>query len=221
MSNTKRLWLEFAILTAATLAAVRLLALLNVFYPRWASLGATLLCLFFFWVPIALIAVRKLPTADYGFDLRNWRSDIGRGLLISMAILPAFAVGYWLWWGVLLHRPIHPGLGAPLFIQIAVQLLAIAIPEEVFFRGYLQTLVAQAWPAKKPWPLVGVEGPAIVVVAAVFALSHLDRWAPTRLSVFFPGLLFGLLRARSKSLVQPVVVHTLANLTMVFLQGRG
>ena len=42
---------------------------------------------------------------------------------------------------------------------------------------------------------------------------------PWRLATFFPGLLFGWLRARTGNVVAPAVAHALSNLLLVVLDA--
>jgi membrane protease YdiL (CAAX protease family) len=42
---------------------------------------------------------------------------------------------------------------------------------------------------------------------------------PWRLATFFPGLLFGWLRARTGGVVAPAVAHALSNLLLLFLEA--
>jgi hypothetical protein len=185
-----------------------------------AMLARTLFPLVMFWLPIIVIAARRRTWEDYGLTWTNWSGHLARGLLIALAVLPPFVLGYDFFWGLLLGGKISLHFGVFLLAQAPTQLLAVALPEEVFFRGYLQTLFTYTWRTKKSWPLFGDEAPAIVATALVFALAHYAaHFDPLRWSVFFPGLLFGIMRARSGSIIPAIVVHTLANLTMIILEG--
>ncbi len=106
-----------------------------------------------------------------------------------------------------------------LWLMLLTHLVAVAIPEEVFFRGYLQTRFDELWPPQLR--LLGARvGPALVVASAMFALTHwVGNWNPGRLAVFFPALLFGWLRARTDSVGAPAVVHALSNVLLALLQG--
>ena len=92
-----------------------------------------------------------------------------------------------------------------------------AFPEEVFFRGYLVSLLlaigGHRWQGA---PLKAVVF-AVALSAFIFALSHVCVWGePTRALTFFPGLLMGWLFVKTRSLVMPVAFHTLANYAYVF-----
>ena len=98
-----------------------------------------------------------------------------------------------------------------------VQLLLVALPEELFYRGYLQTRLQQLF-GRRLVIFGGDVGPAVLVTSAVFALGHLIAIpAPGRLAVFFPSLLFGWLRDRTGSIVPGIVFHALSNLLLAVL----
>jgi len=107
---------------------------------------------------------------------------------------------------------------------LLVHLLVVALPEETFYRGYVQARLAPLF--RRRIRVLGADlGAPVVVASALFALSHLVAIpAPFRLAVFFPGLLFGWLRERTGSLVAPVVLHALSNVLLAVLvrfQGGG
>jgi membrane protease YdiL (CAAX protease family) len=104
--------------------------------------------------------------------------------------------------------------------EILGQLFVIALPEEAFYRGYLQSRLDDEWPAR--WRVLGARvGPGWLVAAAIFAAGHLATiHAPARLAVFFPALLFGWLRARTGGIGASVVFHMLCNVYSQAL-GRG
>jgi membrane protease YdiL (CAAX protease family) len=104
------------------------------------------------------------------------------------------------------------GLG---FVQaVAVGLFAIALPEEVFHRGYLMSALELRWPPKRK--LFGVPfGWAAVFSSFLFALGHLiSDPNPARLATFFPSLVFAWLWRRSDSLWAPALFHVASNLLM-------
>ncbi|MCO4760004.1 MAG: CPBP family intramembrane metalloprotease [Myxococcales bacterium] len=101
-----------------------------------------------------------------------------------------------------------------LFWLLASQFLVIALPEEIFFRGWVLGRLRVALPARRR--LLGVPfGSAHVLSAALFALIHLVAVPSAhRLLVFFPGLLFAWLTERSRSVIAPAVNHTLSNVLL-------
>ena len=110
----------------------------------------------------------------------------------------------------------HKGYGW-LLTFLAVQLLLIALPEEIFYRGYLQTRLQGVF--KRRWVVLGGDvGPAVLVTSALFALGHLVAIpSASRLAVFFPSILFGWLRDRTCSVAGPVILHALSNVLLTVL----
>jgi membrane protease YdiL (CAAX protease family) len=104
--------------------------------------------------------------------------------------------------------------------EVFAQLLVVALPEEAFYRGYLQSRLDDAWAPR--WRVLGANvGPGLLASAAIFALGHLVTvHLPTRLAVFFPALLFGWLRARTGGIGASVVFHAMCNVYSQAL-GRG
>lgn len=137
---------------------------------------------------------------------------------LAAIVFPPFYFGYRFYY----HAHAHFAFKLPRSIadEVAGQLLVIAMPEEAFYRGYLQSALDRAWPRRVR--VLGAEiGPSLVVTSAIFAIGHLltvHSWA--RLAVFFPALLFGWLRARTKGVGAGVVFHASCNLFSALL-ARG
>jgi uncharacterized protein len=134
--------------------------------------------------------------------------------LLSLAIFPAFYIGFRIW-----HGPRAPfsltqawaGLsGNSRFgaLDLALgHLLAVALPEEAFFRGYLQSTLQ-----KDKGTLRG-HAHAIILASLLFAIGHfLTIPHPARLAVFFPSLAFGALRSYTRGIGASVFFHTFCNL---------
>lgn len=116
-------------------------------------------------------------------------------------------------------RAADGGLAVPLspwwlFHLTMTQLLLIALPEEFFYRGYLQRRLDEARTRVVWWRL----GPLAftrsnVVVSVLFAFGHLTAEpSVARLAVFFPSLVFGALRDKTDGLVAPVLFHAACNM---------
>lgn len=101
------------------------------------------------------------------------------------------------------------------------QLVLVALPEEFFYRGYLQERLSEAMGRKRlqigplflTWP--------IVITSALFALGHVAiGLAPGRAAVFFPSLLFGYLREKSGGITAPLIFHAGCNMLMYLLEAH-
>jgi len=109
------------------------------------------------------------------------------------------------------------GLGG--LVAVVVEVFAVALPEEVFHRGYLMSALEERWPPKAR--VFGVPfGRAAVISSAIFAVGHLVGMAEVaRLATFFPALLFSWLWRKSDSLWAPALFHASANLLMGILMA--
>ncbi|CAN5871015.1 hypothetical protein BH11MYX4_BH11MYX4_61020 [soil metagenome] len=104
--------------------------------------------------------------------------------------------------------------------EIFGQLVIIALPEEAFYRGYLQSRLDEAFP-QRIRVLGASVGPALIVTSVIFALGHFATIRePARLAVFFPSLVFGWLRARTGGIGAGVAFHASCNVFSEVL-GRG
>ena len=233
-----RTW-AIAIAGLAAAKAVSLLEPTGLLGANLAGVAAFL----FVWLPDARIRARGESWADYGVpfhglaDARTWRA-VRRGVLVGAGAcavaFPAFAALFWAYGELLPHLPraiagaLAPYGSAPRFALRApdhvvllalVQLLAVALPEELFYRGWMQTAWARSAPGRGATVLGARLGAGFLATQALFALGHLVVLQPWRLGTFFPALLFGWLRARTGNVVAPVVVHALSNLLIATLEA--
>lgn len=166
-----------------------------------------------------LVIPGKLPPADLAREAAvacAWAFG-------TMAVIAVpFFFGWRAWW---LHQ--MPNLHFSLAVkpaeaanEVLGQLFVIALPEEAFYRGYLQSRLDDQWPPR--WRILGASlGPGWILTAAIFAVGHVATvHVATRLAVFFPALVFGWLRARTGGIGAPMTFHMLCNVYSQVL-GRG
>ena len=151
--------------------------------------------------------------------LGGFVSAIGWAFLFALVTFPFFFFGWRTYWAPHLRFSLEIG---PVDAANAIlgQLAVIALPEEAFYRGYLQTRLGEAFPRKLRilGASIGIE---LVLASAIFALGHVATIRnPGRLAVFFPALLFGWLRARTKGVGAGIAYHALCNVFSEML-GRG
>ena len=84
--------------------------------------------------------------------------------------------------------------------------VAASIQEEVVFRGLLQSVVARVLGARSSFPL------ATILVAILFGAIHSPMGLVTVALAFLLGLAAGYLRARSGSLLPPILLHAIFNI---------
>jgi membrane protease YdiL (CAAX protease family) len=151
--------------------------------------------------------------------LRDAGTSLAWVLLFCAVAFPPFWAGYRVYWHT--HAAFTLRLPPSIVDEIAGQLLVIALPEEAFFRGFLQSAFDHVWPPRVR--VFGADlGPGILVSSAIFAVGHLltTPHQPARLAVFFPALLFGWLRARTRGIGAGMVFHATCNIFSATL-ARG
>ncbi len=146
--------------------------------------------------------------------LREGLQALATAGLTAALIFPWFWFGFRIWWKV---EEFQPAPFGPVLADALGQLLVIALPEEAFYRGYLQTSFDRA--LGRPYRLLGANiGFGLPLASAIFAVGHLlTEVNLNRLAVFFPALVFGLLRARTSGIGASIVFHALCNLFASYL----
>jgi membrane protease YdiL (CAAX protease family) len=140
-------------------------------------------------------------------------------LITSLIVLPVFSAAYLFYVGWWRGAAITPSLPVRWGAMVAYQFLYVGFPEELFFRGYLQQRFDDAF--GRPWRFAGASwGPGLLLADLLFACGHLLVTGDiARLAVFFPGLIFGWLQARTGALITPILFHGLCNITLFTLQA--
>jgi membrane protease YdiL (CAAX protease family) len=196
----------------------------------WASAAVGLT--FLGAVYLTVLRHQELDLASWGLEfgglLGREPTDLARclkraasatllALGLAVVTFPLYVGGFMAWWQ---PERAFDFSALPSAEEVLGQFLAVALPEEAFYRGYLQTALAQTALFLRGGPVWNRWGP-ILSSSLIFALGHvLTEPDLTRLSVFFPSLLFGWLRARSFGIGASVIFHALCNLLALYL-GRG
>jgi len=127
------------------------------------------------------------------------------GVVASVVILSIYLV--------IVNKPIK--LGKISYTLLILQLFLVALPEEVFFRGYLQEKIGN-----------NLKG--ILIVSSLFAIGHFATVCLgggyvgiaclKTLLTFFPSIVMGFMYAKTGTIWGNVVFHFLAN---VVYEGTG
>jgi membrane protease YdiL (CAAX protease family) len=128
------------------------------------------------------------------------------GVVVSIVILPTYILLDLLLTAATIHTD---RIGA---ILIVLQLFFVALPEEVFFRGYLQENIGNS--------LKGA-----VIVSLLFVLAHfftlcvasgfIGGICTQSILTFFPSLVMGYLYVRTKTLWGSIIFHFLSNIVYI------
>ena len=149
--------------------------------------------------------------------------ELGVAALVAAAVLPVYSLAW-----PLINRPIGPRHLPFTHDPVATllgEVVAVALTEELFFRGFLQTRLADALGlpdftrTRKP-PLADAAR-VVVATSLLFALTHvIAEPGVARAAVFFPSLLFGAVRIRRGGIGAAVALHALCNVFERYLEGR-
>jgi len=184
--------------------------------PPWAKVTAVVA---FLYLPLAAMRGTNEDARDYGVTFARWRTDVALALGLLLVVAPLFLLGYEAWLthltggagappGIVFHPRIPAGYG---WRDVVDEVFVTALPEEFFYRGWLQARLKRVWPSGARIAGV-VVGPAFLLTAGLFAVGHLAVFRPSRLAVFFPALLFGWLRERTGTVVGSTLFHAGCNI---------
>ena len=172
------------------------------------------------WAPMARADQVGRPVATLGLHPKGWGEELGVAGALAAVLLPLWAVALvcarplWAHWGLGPAAVAPWGLGGWATAQwLLAQILGVALPEELFWRGYVQPVLearfgGRAW---GPRALHFDRGTALCTL--LFALGHVVGGAgPLALGTFLPGCVFALLRNRAGSICAAVTLHASCNL---------
>ncbi len=205
--------------------------------------AAGLAAFLFIWYPDHKLHHRGERWPDHGFpwwgasDPRTWRAWArGFGLALGLALLvfPVFFAGFWTYGWMLPRLPeavtrvvgpyylpaqFHLRLPERPLLLVLNQFLVVALPEELFYRGWMQSTFAASHPERGARVFGARLGYGFLATQGLFALGHLVVPQPWRLATFFPGLIFGWLRERTGDLSAPIAFHALSNVFIAVLEA--
>lgn len=180
---------------------------------------STFALLIFLYTPLLFVLLKKSTPDAMGLHLHQIGWSLKVLLLVMGIVFVPFIVGFVLWQHMVVGGRFNPDWTWPGLHFLSAQFLGAAIPEEVFYRGWLQSQFNGAWPTSRT--IMGARiGKGLVFTSFLFALGHvIIEYSPVRVAVFFPSLIFGWLREKTDGLVAPILFHGLSNLLMATLQS--
>ncbi len=165
-------------------------------------------------------AARCYPGSLAGIGLRSvrgrwWGLGLGGGL-VALAAAWAVDVGLEaLGWPPASHpvERLLTGTERPAGLALILVGVTVSVPigEELFFRGFLYTLLRDRWGA--PWA-IGLSSLLFALVHGVHGLT-LPAWLP----ILPVGLVLAGLAEKSRSLLPPILAHGVLNLLAVLGTG--
>lgn len=173
-----------------------------------------------FLAPFLLITGALLPTllrkrsfAEIGLRVERPGLILRALCTVCVIVFPLLLVGLLLLKHLNIQLPLSPIIPDGRWLSwVAYQFMYVAVAEEIFFRGYFQCNVLSLLTMSVQKSRVLLEIIAIIISATVFAVSHcLILGSVMPIITFLPGLIFGWLLVKTKSLLAPVLFHGLAN----------
>ncbi len=155
------------------------------------------------------VLLKRMSLSETGWHELKWLMAA-----ILLFFPPAFFFYHLVWMNASFVLP-DPQSLQEAFNKAVLLALTAAVPEEFFFRGWLQE-TALAHHAKPAFLFVSRKN---LLAAALFGIAHAIAFLnPLAAATFFPSLLFGWLTERSGGSVVPaIVLHAVANLVLFLL----
>lgn len=152
---------------------------------------------------------------SFDFFEKNWREFFSslKTLLWTLLVIapPLFLANHFFQEYFFQTHYVSSSKNSSLWGIFFFHVLVVAFPEEFFFRGYLLKRFQNYF--QDTFTFLGVPtGKGFFLTALVFAMSHSFitlRW--WHFSIFFPALVFGWLRVKTKGLFAPILFHALSN----------
>lgn len=215
----KSIPIEIIIASLSGFTAIWLFERLRLENGFWEEIGILGTPIFLIYSPFLFSKIFCANPDRFGITFKDASNAIRFALKIALWVLPIFGVGYFIYEGIIFQKEINFGYDKPIISVLIWNLVGISFPEEVFFRGYLQTRLRELVPGKIKLYKTDLSWAALLG-SILFAVAHLlTAFEPSRLIVFFPSCLFGWIRDRTNSILGPAVFHWLCNCTLFLLAG--
>jgi uncharacterized protein len=145
------------------------------------------------------------------FRPRPFFKDVGFALFIAAITFPPFAIGHHLWQLHFGAAGYHFAVPSDIISTLLKNTFLIALPEEMFYRGFLEHRLDRWWPTKHHVWIIPLSR-TVFLASFLFALGHfLGEYNPARLGPFFPAFVFSGLTRKSKSITGAVLYHGMSN----------
>lgn len=212
---------EIFVLWLVTLIVVRLW--LSIVDAGLHEIFQTLVPILFMYVPVFACWLRGVDSYSYPLYLPRFRdTEVWleafklNAVLIGITVVP-FLVGYHYWTTFVMGGRYGSGEIPDLFILIGYHLFFVAIPEEFFYRGYVQTRLDEVF--RPRWRILGADlGWGWLITCVIFAFGHsivIFQW--WHVAIIIPSLAFGWLRARTGGVLAGALFHAWCNVTVSLL----
>lgn len=181
-------------------------------------------------IVFSIIAMKWVgfPMSFYGFTLNNWKPAVLEALLVTVPILLFILLLKWVlinFVPIYAHTPLFNPYSSIKHFQITaispftfwlllILLYSIHSPlQEMIVRGFLQSTLQEFLTGK--YSCVS----AIIISNVIFSTFHLVHSFMFAIATFFPGLVWGWLYSRHKTLIGVSISHILIGVWAAFVIG--
>lgn len=151
-----------------------------------------------FFVIAFLLPLLREPVDWYQVALKAFPATIGVVFILAMLAIPSGIIDW------------HVKIPSHFLVRIASNLFLVAIPEEAFFRGFVQRELFKTF---GPGPKGHIT--AVVGASLLFTLFHLGWTASSAMLgfVFLAGVMYGAIYQYTKAIEASIFCHFCVNLT--------
>lgn len=179
----------------------------------------------FMYTPVWLCKLRGVDDYDYPLalpairDRKRWFGALNLHARVFAALAVPTVIGYHLYQTTFFSYELQWTWPENLFMLIGYHLFFVAIPEELFYRGYIQTRLDEVY--RPQWNILGAKlGWGWIITCVVFAIGHsLVEFQWWHVFIFFPSLVFGWMRARSGGIMAGAFFHATCNIGVATLDA--
>jgi len=180
----------------------------------------------FMYMPVGMCWLRGVDSYDYPLalpalrDWARWGEALKLNAIVIGIVMIPWVLAYHTYQTTLFGKELawtFPPEG-PLML-VGYHLFFVAIPEEFFYRGYIQTRLDETFRPK--WNILGAKlGWGWIITCVVFALGHsLVEFQWWHFAIFFPSLVFGWMRARTGGIIAGALFHAWSNIGVSILDA--
>lgn len=209
-SQNRNLLRQTLLVWFVTMAAIRIFHEFQriAFFKEYIML---LTALSLIYVPAWTLWRKKERIEFFETSWAQLAKSLGWFFVVSLAIFPVIEFGNRYFQDIFFHRRYLGGHYQGILNTATFHVLLVALPEEFFFRGYMQYQLDRFF--GKPWNFLGTQvGWSLPLTSLIFAFSHSlihQQW--WHFSIFFPALVFGWLREKTGAITASVLFHALCN----------
>jgi uncharacterized protein len=215
----KPVLLEIVLLWLGTMLAIRVVVQL-VTGLGLHELFLAAVPILFMYAPVALCRYRGVDSYSYPLalprlrDWPEWREALLLNAAVIGVIVVPWLVGYHFYQTLLFGYELQWTWPSDPMKVVGYHLFFVAIPEEFFYRGYMQSRLDEALGPR--WNVLGARlGFGWLLTCVFFAFGHslvLFQW--WHFAIFFPSLVFGWMRVRTGGVMAGAFFHAWSNVTV-------